>query len=202
MIPSKLNSFIEPPIRSLKRSLPSTLIQSPVKRPKANTRDSLFSPQKIKKPGSFDLIAPNISTTKHRSKRSRPQQSVKSRNPKDDPLSSWNHKTGSKNNEGSRDDIVSGDFGDFGDFGGFEERSPDKANDILDWSITSMDIDQLKAKIIPVYWELLLASVDSIVRVTERLYILQDWNHKGYLKVINQWIILICRDVNIDIYIE
>jgi hypothetical protein len=129
MTPSKLNSFIEPPIQSLKRSLPSTLIQSPIKRPKSNTRDSLFSPQKIKKPDSFDLIAPNISTIKHPSKRPRPRQSVKSRNPKDDPLSSWNRERGGKNNKDSRDDI---DSGDFGDFGGFEERSPDRANDILD----------------------------------------------------------------------
>ena len=49
-----------------------------------------------------------------------------------------------------------------------------------------MDIDGLKAKIVPVYWESLLASINSIVRVTERLYILQDWDHKGYLKVIHQ----------------
>jgi hypothetical protein len=205
MTPSKLDSFIQPPIRSLKRSLPSTIIQSPVKRQKSNTDDSLFLPsRKIKQPVSFNLIASNISTTKHRPKRSRSRQSAKSRKSKDDSISLQNHEINVENNEGFRDDRGSGDDGGFGDNGDFgdngvsQERSPEKVNDILDWSVTSLDIDQLKAKIVPVYWESLLASVNSIVQVTERLYVLQDWNHKGHLKVINQWIMLIFIETSIQ----
>jgi hypothetical protein len=198
MTPSKLYSFIQPPVQSLKRSVPSTFIQSPVKRQKSNAHDSLFSSsQKIKQPVASDLIAPNISTTKHRSKQSRSRQSAKSRKSKD-VSSSQNHEITVEIDEGFRDDRGTGDDGYFGDNGGYEERSPEKVNDILDWSVTSMDVDRLKAKIIPIYWESLLASVNSIVQVTERLYILQDWNHKGYLKVINQWIMLIFIEASIS----
>jgi TPR repeat protein len=73
------------------------------------------------------------------------------------------------------------DVGGFGDFGGFD--SPVKAQDNIDWTITSCDLEKLKLEILPCYWEHLLDSVNSIVRVTQRLYILQDWNHKGHLVV-------------------
>jgi hypothetical protein len=76
------------------------------------------------------------------------------------------------------------DVGGFGDNGGsFGDCSPEKARDIIDWSITSNEVERLKSQVVPLYWELLLESVNSIVRVTERLYIVQDWNNKGYLKV-------------------
>jgi hypothetical protein len=84
------------------------------------------------------------------------------------------------------------DGGGFGDNGGsIGDCSPEKARDIIDWGITSNEIERLKSQVVPLYWELLLESVTSIVRVTERLYILQDWNNKGYLKVTSQSIILI-----------
>jgi hypothetical protein len=84
------------------------------------------------------------------------------------------------------------DGGGLGDNGGsFGDCSPEKARDIIDWSITSNEVERLKSQVVPLYWELLLESVNSIVRVTERLYILQDWDNKGYLKVTSQSIILI-----------
>ena len=48
--------------------------------------------------------------------------------------------------------------------------------DTIDWSIASDEIEMLKSKVVPIYWELLLESTNTVVRVTERLYILQDWN--------------------------
>ena len=41
----------------------------------------------------------------------------------------------------------------------------------------------MKSRVVPLYWELLLESLNNIVRVTERLYIRQDWGYKGHLKV-------------------
>jgi hypothetical protein len=69
------------------------------------------------------------------------------------------------------------------DEGGFTNFSPEKARDNIDWGITNDDLEVLKSKVIPLYWEVLSESVNSIVRVTDRLYILQDWNYNGHLKV-------------------
>ena len=55
--------------------------------------------------------------------------------------------------------------------------------DVIDWNITSHEIVDLKVKIVPMYWEKLQTVVHAIVRVTSRLYILQDWNRFGYLMV-------------------
>ena len=58
-----------------------------------------------------------------------------------------------------------------------------KMEDVIDWSITSHEVIDLKVKIVPMYWEKLQTVVHAIVRVTSRLYILQDWNRFGYLMV-------------------
>ena len=78
--------------------------------------------------------------------------------------------------------------------GGFSQSSPVKdypVKDTIDWSITSDEIETLKAKVVPIYWELLLESANTVVRVTERLYILQDWNRLGYLMITSQIVRLI-----------
>ena len=74
-----------------------------------------------------------------------------------------------------------GGFGGFGDWSG--DRSPVKAQDTIDWSVTTYDLEKLKLDILPCYWEHLLDSLNSIVRVTQRLYIVQEWNYKGHLVV-------------------
>ena len=77
----------------------------------------------------------------------------------------------------------------FGDEEGSESWSPAKVKDNIDWAITISNIEELKSNVLPLYWELLLESLNSIVWVTERLYILQDWNFKGQgqLKVETQF---------------
>ena len=45
------------------------------------------------------------------------------------------------------------------------------------------DLEKLKLDILPCYWEFLSDSLNSVVRVTQRLYVLQDWNYKGHLVV-------------------
>jgi hypothetical protein len=53
----------------------------------------------------------------------------------------------------------------------------------IDWSITNHDIKEMRSHVVPLYWELLLESLNSIVWVINRLYIIQEWDYKGYLKV-------------------
>ena len=168
----QLHSFIEPPTRPIKRARsPTTFIHSPVKRRNIVIQPKPFisPPRRLHKPLPPDFIAPNdpVITIKRRSRRR-----VQCRNPPKPriskeacPESAWHHSI------------------DFGDGGGSESWSPVKARDNIDWSISNCDIEELKSNVLPLYWELLLESLNSIVRVTERLYILQDWNYKGQLKV-------------------
>lgn len=78
------------------------------------------------------------------------------------------------------------------DDGGFEDciafdnsdnSFPSKAKDNIDWTISLEDVEKLKLDFLPSYWEQLSFNVNSIVRVTERLYIVQDWHKDGRLKV-------------------
>jgi hypothetical protein len=72
------------------------------------------------------------------------------------------------------------------DDGGFENLSPMQPRDNIDWGITNHDIEEMKSHVVPLYWEILLGSLNSIVWVTKRLYILQEWDYKGHLKVNTQ----------------
>ena len=69
--------------------------------------------------------------------------------------------------------------------------SPNKdvnAEDGVDWSITGDDIANLQTKIVPKYWENLQNVVHAVVRITPRLYVLQDWNRFGYLMVFKLYV--------------
>ena len=70
----------------------------------------------------------------------------------------------------------------FDDGGGSPERGYGFVNGI-DWSITGDDVEELRSKVVREYWESLLDSPFSIVRVTERLYILKDWHSMDYLMI-------------------
>ena len=68
--------------------------------------------------------------------------------------------------------------------GGFPSPAQeDNINDVIDWSITGDEIENLKAKVVPMYWEKLRNAVHAVVRITVRLYVVQDWNRFGYLMV-------------------
>lgn len=76
-----------------------------------------------------------------------------------------------------------------GDFGGWSPEKDCGVKDDIDWNIASHEMEMLKSKIVPINWELLLESANSMVRViTNHLYILQDWNHLTYLMVTDQYI--------------
>ena len=72
-----------------------------------------------------------------------------------------------------------------------DNDSPRRHNgvkDNIDWSITGEEVEMLKAKVMPIYWESLLESPNGIIWMTKRLYILQDWDCTGFLMVIPQYI--------------
>jgi len=60
--------------------------------------------------------------------------------------------------------------------------------DGIDWSVKDKEVERLKAKVVPVYWESLLDTLYSMVWVTEHLYILRDWDCLGNLTVTLQYI--------------
>jgi hypothetical protein len=62
------------------------------------------------------------------------------------------------------------------------------AEDGIDWNITGDDIANLQTKIVPKYWENLQNVVHAVVRITPRLYVLQDWNRFGYLMVFKLYV--------------
>jgi hypothetical protein len=168
----QLDPFIEPPtlLNKCPRS-PSTFFQSPVKRRGVITQaDYFISPPRRTRPPP-DFIAPNNPVTIKRSF----QKRVASRKP---PPA---HKSKEVYPAWTEDQNPG-----FGDNGGFENWSPMQPRDNIDWSITNLDIEEMKSHVIPLYWELLLESLNSIVRVTERLFILQEWDYKGHLKVKTQ----------------
>jgi hypothetical protein len=72
--------------------------------------------------------------------------------------------------------------GGVGDDGGSPERGYGFM-DGIDWSIIGDDVEELRSKAVQEYWESLLDSPFSVVRVTERLYILKDWHLMGYLMI-------------------
>jgi hypothetical protein len=126
-----------------------------------------------------------------RRKRAHSDKPARSCKPRKVQPTSFAHLEGGFGDDGGSLGDDGGSLGDdgasLGDNGGsLGGCFPEKARDIIDWSITSDEIERLKSQVVPLYWELLLESVNSIVRVTERLYILQDWNNKGYLKVTSQ----------------
>jgi hypothetical protein len=87
------------------------------------------------------------------------------------------------------------------DGGGFADSSPEKCHGVMDgidWRITGDDIDELKSKAVPEYWESLLDSPFGVVRVTDRLYILKDWHPLGYLMVTYRYIRLISLGTSVQ----
>ena len=55
--------------------------------------------------------------------------------------------------------------------------------DIIDWRISGEEVAELKARLVPMYWEKLKDVIHAVVRVTGRLYVLQDFHRFGYLMV-------------------
>jgi hypothetical protein len=170
--------FIQSPIRPFKRRRSFTeLVDSPVKRRKADRRpeDLITPPQRGGKAPSPDFIAPRpqlplVLPIKKRRIR-KPEQ----------------YKKAPKEGQTARasPQAVVDDEGGFDDWRAFDDSSPSKAKDNIDWTISLEDVEKLKLELLPSYWEQLSLNLNSIIRVTERLYIVQEWHKGGRLKVCN-----------------
>lgn len=69
--------------------------------------------------------------------------------------------------------------------GGFPSLARDyDVDNNINWTLTTHNIETMKEKLVPEYWERLQFEVYAAVRVTTRLYVLQDWDLSGYLKVL------------------
>jgi hypothetical protein len=55
--------------------------------------------------------------------------------------------------------------------------------DTINWMISGEEIAELKARLVPMYWEKLKDVIHAVVRVTRRLYVLQNFHRFGYLMV-------------------
>jgi hypothetical protein len=184
------SSLLEPQIRRSKpvNASSGVILESPVKVTKRRNDESLLSPRRSTKlPPYSDLLDPRTLPTPRTSvspKRDQPKRPAKPRKKKI---------VGSVslcNGDGGHSDGAG--FGGE-DGGGLGDSSPKKCDsstekchgvmDGIDWTITGGDIEELKSKAVPEYWESLLDSPIGAVRVTERLYILKDWHPMGYLMV-------------------
>lgn len=153
-------------------------MESPVKVTKRRNEEDFVSPRRpTKRVRPSDFIEPRTRPAPRKcssTKRDRPSRPAKPREKKNVEHESWNDDGG----------------GRFGEGGGSPERCYG-VMDGIDWRITGDDVEELKFKAVPEYWESLLDSPFGVVRVTERLYILKDWHPMGYLMVTYQCIRLI-----------
>jgi len=89
-----------------------------------------------------------------------------------------------------------------GDWGSSPEKASEP-NDVIDWTVTGNEVEILKAKVVPKYWELLVSVAHAVVRVTKWFYILQDWNWFGYLMILTHCnFVNFIRTVNISMFTE
>jgi hypothetical protein len=185
-MPTQDRSFVAPPVRSSKRvkASSSRFVESPVKTTKRRNAEDFVSPRRpTKRRRRSDFVEP----------RTQPEPRTISSTTRD-----RHRRPATKPRERKNVNSVSLGDGDGGysdgggyDGGGLGDSSPEKCHGVMDgidWSITGDEVDELKSKAIPEYWESLLDSPFGVVRVTERLYILKDWHPLGYLMVTYRYI--------------
>jgi hypothetical protein len=178
MTPQDLPSFVEPPGRPSKPKSSSSILESPVKVTKKRMQENeIVSPHQLRKRcKTYDFVESPKSTQRKicYTNQKGPKNPVKPQKKK--YVKSVSLRDGSG--------FLDGDGGGF--FNGDYNESPEKGNGVkdgIDWSVKDKEVERLKAKVVPVYWELLLDTPNSVVQVTERLYILRDWDRLGNLTV-------------------
>ena len=176
-------SFVETPARSSKPKSSTPIVESPVKVTEKRLQEhEIVSPQRpTKRPITYNFVEAAGSKTPYKVRRGA-KKPVKPRKKKDiNPLPF-------RGGSGFGDD--GGCYNDFGDRIEFPKQCNGVKNGI-EWSVKDEEVEMLKVKVVPVYWESLLDSPNSVVWVTERLYILRDWDRLGNLMVTLRYIRLI-----------
>ena len=183
-------SFVETPVRSSKLKSSSPIVESPVKVTKKRLQEhEIVSPQRpTKRCVTYDFVENATSKTRATIRRAR-KRLVKPRKKKSVDSLLFGDDVGFADDDGC--------YNDYGDYNDFPEQC-NGVKDGIDWSVRNEEVKRLKVKVVPVYWESLLDSPNSVVRVTERLYILRDWDRSGNLMVILQFIKLIFSGVAVQ----
>src|ERR1700685_4518635 len=193
-------SFVAPPVRSSKRvkASSSRFVESPVKATKRRNAEDFVSPRRpTKRRRRSDFVEPRTQPAPRTiSSRKRDRHRRSATKPRE-------RKNVDSVSLGDGDGDGDGGYSDGAgyDGGGFADSSPEKCHGVMDgidWRITGDDIDELKSKAVPEYWESLLDSPFGVVRVTERLYILKDWHPLGYLMVTDRCIRLISLGTSVQ----
>ena len=166
-------SFIEFPIRPSRRVRSvSEVVESPVRGTRKSWEErQVISPNWPPKHGRiYDIIvSPRSKVSKRPRKYRQPAKKCPKRQ-KTPELNCFVIAPFGDNNCGFVEN--SGHYNDY-----YNSPEPDNGvNDGIDWSATGEENDRLKGMVVPVYWEALLQTPNSVVRVTQRLYILWDWN--------------------------
>ena len=64
------------------------------------------------------------------------------------------------------------------------EKGDYNRTDEINWDVRDEQVNKLKTRLLPNYWESLQEAPCSIIRISTRLYLIQDWNVRfGYLIV-------------------
>ena len=180
-------SFVEPPVwpAKPKPKSSSSFLESPVKVPKKRRQENeILSPYRPRKRfKTYDFVESPKPT----------QSKICYTNQKGakNPVKPRKKKYVKSVSSGDGGGFFNGDYNDYEDYNESPEKSPEKGNGVkdgIDWSVNDKEVERLKTKVVPVYWELLLDTPNSVVRVTERLYILRDWDRLGNLTVTSQYI--------------
>jgi hypothetical protein len=170
---TNIHSLIEAPISIRQSSISvSKLVESPIKGSSRRLSKLVASPlEKTRRTNALRLVEPpqfltSKTTSRKRIRPSKPSTPRKKKGAACAPFDNWD-----------------GGFGDDDGGFGFSPEKDSEAKDVIDWTSTSVEVETLKSMIVPKYWELLVNAAHAVVRVTKRLYILQDWNRIGYLMV-------------------
>ena len=167
---SSLNNLIEPPLENCTPKTFGKVFESPVQPVQARSR-IVASPTYLGSNGRssnlIDAPAPHIltlSSPKHKRPRlsTHPMASVKHRKHGTSPLSQPSPNIHVTDNE----------------------KSDYNRTDKINWDVHDEQVNKLKTRLLPNYWESLQEAPCSIIRISTRLYLIQDWNVRfGYLIV-------------------
>jgi hypothetical protein len=179
MIPQDRDSFFEPPLPRLRKT--PIIFASPLKCTRKRKEDLFSQDRPTKRCKTYEFVN-SAHCTQNKSRSTTQQRSKKPAKPrkkKDIDVVF--------DGDGGGFAVGGGDYSDGEDNGlGDYNESPtrrDGVKDSINWSITGEEVEMLKAKVMPIYWESLLGSPSGAIRMTKRLYILQDWDRSGFLMV-------------------
>ena len=179
MISQDHDSLFEPPLPRLRKI--SVIFESPLKYTRKHKKEDLFSPDRPKKKRckTYEFID-NTHYTQNKTQcttRKCSKKPAKPRKKKDVDVVFFGD-----------DDGFADEDGDYNDGEDYND-SPIRCNgvkDSINWSVIDEEVEMLKAKVMPIYWESLLGSPNDMIRVTKHLYILRDWDRSGFLMIRSQ----------------